>query len=140
MQTVVASLSGPNFAEEVKLAEGAAGCLQALAQGHKGCQEAIAEYGGVEAMVAAMVAHPKAEKLLQVRAIPLHHWRGAVDVSNSARELLACLSLNAACPQYAASTFDRLGLEVHPEDEALSVRASAALEESRERWPKSFSA
>ncbi len=65
---------------------------------------------------------------------------GAVDVSNSARELLACLSLNAACPQYAASTFDRLGLEVHPEDEALSVRASAALEESRERWPKSFSA
>ena len=95
MQTVVASLSGPNFAEEVKLAEGAAGCLQALAQGHKGCQEAIAEYGGVEAMVAAMVAHPKAEKLLQVRAIPLHHWRGAVDVSNSASELLACLSLNS---------------------------------------------
>ena len=75
VQTVVASLSGPNFAEEVKLVEGAAGCLQALAQGHKGCQEAIAEYGGVEAMVAAMVAHPKAEKLLQVRAIPSARWR-----------------------------------------------------------------
>ena len=100
MQTVVASLSGPNFAEEVKLAEGAAGCLQALAQGHKGCQEAIAECGGVEAMVAAMVAHPKAEKLLQVRAIPLHHWRGAVLLMcrTLQENFIACLSLNACVP------------------------------------------
>ena len=41
VQTVVASLSGPNFAEEVKLVEGAAGCLQALAQGQRDGRAAV---------------------------------------------------------------------------------------------------